>query len=139
MKKFSKFWKQSSKARKQHKYRYNAPLHLRHKLLSANLSKDLRKKYGRNLPLRKGDTVRAIRGRFKKKSGKIIKINTKNYTALIDNMQTKKKDGSTISIPISVYNLRITELNLDDKKRIPKEVLEPLNKKVLIKEVPTKK
>ncbi|MCX6748284.1 MAG: 60S ribosomal protein L26, partial [Candidatus Pacearchaeota archaeon] len=45
--KFSVNWLGSSQARKQRKYRANAPLHLRHKLMNANLSKDLRKKLGK--------------------------------------------------------------------------------------------
>ena len=56
--KFSKKWKSSKQPRKQRKYRAEAPLHVKHKLVSANLSKELRKKYGRrSFPLRKGDTV----------------------------------------------------------------------------------
>ena len=45
--KFSKSWKSSKQPRKQRKYSANAPLHLKRKLLSVNLSKELRKKYGK--------------------------------------------------------------------------------------------
>ena len=70
--KFSKHWKASTQPRKQRKYRAKAPLHVIKRFLSANLSKDLRKKYGkRNLTLRKGDTVKVMRGKFRKKQGKI--------------------------------------------------------------------
>ncbi len=43
-KKFSTSWKASRQIRKQRKYRENAPLHLRNKFMTANLSKELRKK-----------------------------------------------------------------------------------------------
>ena len=46
---FSKSWKSSRQPRKQRKYVFNAPLHIRHKLVSANLSKELRKKYGKRI------------------------------------------------------------------------------------------
>jgi len=54
-KKFSNSWKASKQVRKQRKFRYNAPLHIKHKFLSAHLSKELMKKYGtRNIPVKKG-------------------------------------------------------------------------------------
>ena len=46
-KKYSNSWKGSKQPRKQRKYRANAPLHTRHKMASANLSKELRKKYSK--------------------------------------------------------------------------------------------
>ena len=76
--KFSKSWKCSSQPRKQRKYAANAPIHLKRKLLSVNLAKDLRKKYGkRNIPVRKGDTILIMRGKFKKKKGKVSEVKTK--------------------------------------------------------------
>ena len=52
-KKFSASWKTSTQPRKQRKYRHNAPMHLRQKLVSVHLSKDLRKNYGkRSIPVR---------------------------------------------------------------------------------------
>ena len=69
---FSTSWKQSRKSRKQRKYRAKAPIHLKRKFLNANLSKELRTKYKRrNLPLKKGDTILIMRGKFRKKTGKI--------------------------------------------------------------------
>ena len=74
-KKFSTSWISSTQPRKQRKYRANAPLHTKHKFLSANLSKSLRQKYGkRSLPLRKGDEVLVMRGSFKKKRAKVVSI-----------------------------------------------------------------
>jgi large subunit ribosomal protein L24 len=59
-KEFSTQWNASKQPRKQRKYLANAPTHTRHKFISANLTKELRKKYGkRNFPLRKEDSVKS--------------------------------------------------------------------------------
>ena len=69
MKKFSIHWKSSKRPGKQRKYRKNSELHLKKKFLSANLSKELRKKYGkRSMVVRKGDVVKICRGKFRKKN-----------------------------------------------------------------------
>ncbi len=118
MKQFSKSWKSSKKPRKQRKYLYNAPLHIRKNFLSANLSKELRKKYSiRSLSLRKGDKVKVMRGQFKKHNGSIVDVDRKNIKVYIDGCQVVKKDGTKVNVPIHPSNLQIIELNLDDKKR----------------------
>jgi len=128
--KFSKTWKASKRPGKQRKYAANAPLHVRRKMMSANLSKELRKKYGkRNLPLRKWDTVSIMRGKFKKKQGKIIRINSQYEKIYIEKVQVKKKDGSNVDVPVRASNLQIIELNLDDKKRVKTVKLEKSEKK----------
>jgi large subunit ribosomal protein L24 len=117
--KFSKHWKGSTQPRKQRKYSANAPLHIKRKLLSVNLSKELRKKYNRrNIPARKGDTVKIMVGKFRKKEGKIISIDTKSSKIKIDGITVKKQDGSKANVKIHPSNLQITELNLSDKKRM---------------------
>lgn len=118
MKKFSKSWKSSKKPGKQRKYLYSAPLHIRKNFLSANLSKELRKKYStRSLPLRKGDKVKVMRGQFKKHTGSIVDVDRKNIKVYIDGCQVVKKDGTKVNVPIHPSNLQVIELNLDDKKR----------------------
>jgi large subunit ribosomal protein L24 len=117
--KFSKHWKASTQPRKQRKYTANAPLHIKKKLLSTNLSKELRKKFKiRNIEVRKGDTVKVMRGKFKKKQGKIIEVDTKKSKVKIEGIQVKKQDGSKASVRIWPSNLQIIELNTDDKKRM---------------------
>ena len=116
--KFSKHWVSSKQPRKQRKYIANAPLNIKHKFLAAHLSKDLIKKYKkRSLPVRKGDIVKIVRGKFKKKAGKIEKVLTKKTRVYIENIQNTKRDGSKTYIPIHPSNLIITELNLEDKER----------------------
>jgi large subunit ribosomal protein L24 len=117
--KFSTSWISSIQVRKQRKYRYNAPLHLRHKFLSANLSKELRAKYSkRNVPLRKDDEVLVMRGKFSKKKGKILLVNLKTSKVKIVGLTRKKVDGTEINVPFDPSNLQIIDLNLDDKKRL---------------------
>jgi large subunit ribosomal protein L24 len=117
--KFSTHWKASKQPRKQRKYTANAPLHIKRKLLNVNLSKDLRKKYSRrNIVARKGDEIKVMKGKFKKKQGKIISIDVKNSKIKIDGIMIKKHDGSKVNVKIHPSNLQIIALNLDDKKRM---------------------
>lgn len=116
--KFSTEWKASKKPRKQRKYLAELPLHLKKKILSVNLSKDLRKKYSRrNLAVRKGDLVKIMRGRYKKKQGKVIKVLRKLGKIYVEGIQTKKIEGSKVDVPMRASNLQIIELNLEDRRR----------------------
>ncbi|VVB83194.1 50S ribosomal protein L24 [uncultured archaeon] len=117
--KFSKHWKASTQPRKQRKYAANAPMHLKRKMLSVNLSKELRKKFSkRNIVVRKGDSVKVMRGKFKNKTGKITEVFTKISKVIIEGITVKKQDGSKANIKMRPSNLQIIELNLDDKKRM---------------------
>ncbi|MCX6746847.1 MAG: 50S ribosomal protein L24 [Candidatus Pacearchaeota archaeon] len=128
-KEFSTHWKASKQPRKQRKYSANAPLHIKRKLLSVNLSKELRKKYGkRNVPIRKGDNVKIMKGKFKKKQGKIIEVDVKNSKVIIEGVQVKKQDGSKANVKMHPSNLQIIDLNTEDKKRI-KEISKEKKKK----------
>jgi large subunit ribosomal protein L24 len=119
--KFSTSWKSSKQPRKQRKYLANAPLHIRKKFVSINLSKELRKKYGkRNFPTRKGDVVKIMRGKFKKKQGKITEVKLKTLKIAVEGIQIKKLDGSKVNVMLQPSNLQIVELNLEDRKRIQK-------------------
>jgi len=117
--KFSTHWLSSTQPRKQRKFIANAPLHVKHKFLSANLSKELRKKYAkRNLPLRKGDEVLIMRGAFKKKKAKITSVDLKKTRVTLEGMQRAKKDGSKVNVFFHPSILQIQILNLDDKQRV---------------------
>ena len=75
-------------------------------------------KYGRNIEIRKGDEVEIMRGKFRKKKGKISGINMKKVKASIEGIQKTKKDGSKVNVWFHASKLRIIGLNTDDKKRI---------------------
>jgi large subunit ribosomal protein L24 len=117
--KFAKTWNNSVQPRKQRKFRANAPLHVRHKFLSANLSKALRQKYGkRSLPLRKGDEVLVMRGRFKKKQAKIISVDLTRSKVTIEGLESTKRDGTKVSVPLSPRAVQIITIEGSEKKRI---------------------
>jgi len=118
----------SKKARKQRKFLFTAPIHIRRKMMAAHLSKELREKYKRrSLPLRKGDEVEVMRGEFKGKRGKVSRIDLKKYKVYIEGITRRKTTGTEVQVPIHPSNLRIISLNLDDKKRV--EALERKIKK----------
>jgi len=109
----------SKKPRKQRKFLHKAPLHLRRKMISAHLSKELREQYKRrSLPLRKGDEVKVMRGEFKGSVGKVVKVDTKKYKVYVDTVKKKRSVGTEYLVPISPSNLMILKLNLDDKYRL---------------------
>ena len=119
MKFWSEHWKSSKQPRKQRKYVYHAPLHVRHKFVSAHLSKELREKYKRRaFPIRKGDEVEVMQGKYRKKTGKISNVDLKKMRVLIDGIIRKKVDGSEIPVPIHPSKLKVINLNLEDKKRL---------------------
>ncbi len=109
----------SKQPRKQRKFLYNAPLNIRHKIMSATLSKELREEYDRrSLPVREGDKVEIMRGDFKGHQGKVEKVDLKNYKVYVEGATIQKVDGTTAYFPIHPSKLRIIELNLDDEERI---------------------
>jgi large subunit ribosomal protein L24 len=109
----------SKKPRKQRKFLYTAPLHLKRKMLSSHLSKVLREKHKkRSMPVRKGDEVLVMRGKFKGKTGKISRIDLKKLRVYIDGISRKRTVGTEVLVPIPSSNLQITNLNLDDKRRV---------------------
>ena len=125
-KKFSTAWLTSRQVRKQRKYRYNAPLHLRSKFLNANLTKELREKYSkRSVSLRKGDEVLVMRGKFAKKRGKILGVDLKKIRVTIENLNRTKSDGTKVNVYFAPSNLQIKSLNLDDRKRLKANRKEP--------------
>lgn len=116
--KFSSSWIKSKQPRKQRKYRYNAPLHIKQKFVSAHLSKELHKKHNkRSMNLRKGDSVKVMRGQFKNKTGKIEQISVKKTKVYVGGIEITKRDGTKARYPIHPSNLMITQLNMDDKMR----------------------
>lgn len=115
---FSTAWKSSTQPRKQRKYNYAAPLHLKQKELHVHLTPELRKKYGlRKVRVRKGDTVKIVRGQFAKKEGKIERVDLKRTRVFVVGAEMIKKDGSKVRYPLHPSNLLILELDLGDKKR----------------------
>jgi len=104
--------------RKQRKQLYQAPLHKRYKMFSAPLSPELKKSRGTNsLPVRKGDTVRIMRGERKRSEGKVAEVDRKKYRISIEGITREKVDGTAMPILVHPSKVMITNLNLDDKWR----------------------
>ena len=119
----------SRQPRKQRRAYYNAPLHKRQKLMSAPLSRELREKYGvRNLPVRKGDKVRILRGDFRGHEGEVVEVDLKSYRIYIDGVTIKKADGTPVFRPIHPSNVLIVSLKLDDEWR--KRIIERRGKPI---------
>jgi large subunit ribosomal protein L24 len=118
--------------RKQRKLLHNAPAHLRHKLMAAPLSPQLTaSKSVKTLPVRKGDTVRIMRGDNKGFEGKISRVDLKNYRIYLEGLTREKVDGTTIFLPVHPSKVMIKNLNLNDKWR--KAIVE--RKEALAKQV----
>lgn len=102
----------------QRKRLFQAPLHLRYKQFAAPLSPELKKSRGFNaLPLRKGDTVRIMRGDRKGIEGKVSKVDRKKYRISVEGVTREKVDGTAIPMLIHPSKVMIINLNLDDKWR----------------------
>jgi large subunit ribosomal protein L24 len=130
---FATTWKSSTQTRKQRKYAYNAPLHIKQNMVSAHLSPDLRKKYGfRNVQVRKDDKVRIMAGQHAKKEAKIERVDLKRERVYLTGVEVVKKDGTKLPLTFIASNLMIIELNLTDKKR--KQKLESKTKEPAKKE-----
>ena len=121
-KEFSTSWNSSTQRRKQRKFRFNAPLHIKNKFLGVHLAKELRAKYNiRSIRVRKGDTVKILRGNFKGKEGKVEKVDISKTKVYLEKIQIAKKEGSSSPYPLQPSNLIITSLDLSDKKRVKKQ------------------
>jgi len=108
----------SIKPGKQRKAWYNLPLHARKALMSAHLSKELRKSLKRRaLPLRKGDKVRVVRGGRKGSGGKVASVDRVKGFAFIEGLKRRKADGKEVLVPIQPSNLIIEEIDTADALR----------------------
>jgi large subunit ribosomal protein L24 len=104
--------------RKQRKRFYNAAAHLRHKLMAAPLSPELISSKGVNaLPVRKGDTVRVMRGDHTGFEGKVSRVDLKRYRIFLEGLTREKVDGTNIFVSVHPSKVMIKNLKLDDKWR----------------------
>ena len=107
-----------TKPSKQRKRLYNAPAHVRHRMFSAPLTKELKVSQGiKSLPVRSGDTVRIMRGDHKGFEGKVSRIDMSKYRIFVEGLTRDKVDGTTVFVPVHPSKVAITKLNLDDKWR----------------------
>merc|ERR1712095_84737 len=110
----------TSSARKQRKRHFNAPSHIRRKLMSAPLSKDLRQKYGvRSMPIRKYDEVQVLRGHYKgQQVGKVVQCYRKKFVVYIERIQREKANGATVYVGIHPSKVSIVKLKMDKDRKL---------------------
>jgi len=108
----------STKPAKQRKYLYQAAAHRIRKLLSAPLSTELRTAQGRrSYPVRRGDTVKIVRGDFAGIEGKVATVDTKRQRLFVEGVSREKVAGTSTNMSVHSSKVVITKLSLDDKWR----------------------
>lgn len=110
----------STKANKQRKARANAPLHMKKRMVSAHLSSALMSEFNvRSLPIRKGDTVKVIRGAkdFRAIEAKVASVDLKSCKIIVENVTIPKADGTQKPKPVDPSDVLLTKLDLSDPWR----------------------
>ena len=102
----------STQPRKQRKFRYNAPLHLRKKMVAVHVSKELKAKLGtarRSVPAHKGDRVKVMRGEHKGHTGKIVEVELNDLKVYVEGYTQKNAKGIDKLMPVDPSNLLLLE------------------------------
>jgi large subunit ribosomal protein L24 len=87
-------------------------------MFSSPLSPELKKSHGTNsCQVRRGDTVKIMRGDRAGFEGKVRNINSKKYRIFVEGTTREKVDGTPAFVPLHPSKVMITRLNLDDKRR----------------------
>jgi large subunit ribosomal protein L24 len=114
----------SVQPRKQRKRQHQCEKHQKRKLVSAHLGPNYlhhkENKYWylpRSIPIRKGDTVKILRGSNKGHSGKVAKVDLKKGMITVEGATLAKADGKQIPKWINASNVCITKLDRSDKRR----------------------
>ncbi|KAF7725278.1 60S ribosomal protein L26 [Apophysomyces ossiformis] len=107
-----------SSRRKCRKAHFTAPSHIRQKIMSSPLSKELREKYNtRSMPIRKDDEVLVVRGTYKGREGKVVQVYRKKWVIHIERVSREKVNGATVPIGIHPSNVVVTKLKLDKNRQ----------------------
>lgn len=126
---------ESSKPKKQRKFHYDKPLHMKQQGLASHLDKKLAKQLEKkSIPIRKGDTMKVMRGGMKGKSGKITGVSYRKGIVFIENVMRKKANGEEVQVPLKASNLLVVDLDKSDAKRFKGKVLKEEKKKETKKE-----
>jgi large subunit ribosomal protein L24 len=60
--------------------------------------------------VKKDDKIKVLRGKFKGKEGKILKVNLKQSRVIVEGLQVSKMDGSKANVKMQPSNLQIIEM-----------------------------
>ncbi len=110
----------SKKPSKERKALYNMPMHAASKQVASHLDEKLQKEFGkRSITIRKGDTVKIMRGEFAAKEGKISLVDRKTRKIFIEKITRKKSNGEERQVPIDASKVMVTDIDRSDRKRVP--------------------
>merc|ERR1712058_30901 len=108
----------SGSRRKNRARHFNAPSHIRRKIMSAPLSKELRAKYNvRQIPIRKDDEVQIVRGHYHDREGKVTTVYRKKWVIHVERVTRDKANGQTVQVGIRPSKVVITKLKLDKDRK----------------------
>lgn len=111
----------STKARTQRRRMAKAPLHRKRILASAHLAPELHDKakgrLPRALPVRKGDTIRVMRGGFRGREGKVVSVDRTDGTVVVEGITIEKVDEKKVARPLHASNLLIIRMDDTDAWR----------------------
>lgn len=108
----------STQPRKERRTLYNLPTHKARAKIASHLDEPLLLKYNtRSTTVRKGDTVRILRGEYAGHTGKVLEINTRTRKVTVDGVTVTKADSTQKPRPIDPSNVVITKLDLTDRLR----------------------
>jgi large subunit ribosomal protein L24 len=100
------------------KFYYVGALHRKSKNLAGHLSEKLRKELKRrSLAIKKGDTVKVMRGSFAGKEGKVIEVERAGGRIFVEKVIRKKSDGAEVKVGIDASKVMITDIDRTDRKR----------------------
>ena len=104
--------------RKQRRAIFVAHTAERRRRMAVLLSRELRARYGRRqIPIRKGDTARVIRGSYIGREERVAKVDRRRYAITLDNITVKTGEAKLKPLPIRTSHLVLTRLNLADAWR----------------------
>jgi large subunit ribosomal protein L24 len=109
----------SRQPRKQRLANYNRNQHAQMRAMSAHLSDELLKEYSlvRSMTVRKGDTVKVVRGIFKGHTAKVVKAFPQKGFISIDEATLTKADGKKVARMFRPSNVILTKMDMSDPWR----------------------
>lgn len=109
----------STQPRKQRLANYNKNQHAQMRSMSAHLSDELLKEYSlvRSVTVRKGDTIKVVRGIFKGHTAKVVKVFPQRGFISIEEATLTKADGKKVARMFRPSKVILTKLDLSDPWR----------------------
>lgn len=101
---------------------YKGKLHTKRKLLVSPLEKSLQKKHNlKRISIRKGDSVKVVVGDNKGKTGKVERVDYTKARVFVNEIKYKNSKAQEKMTPLVASNLLITDLVMNDSRRIKKK------------------